>query len=193
MGEFEDVGGLCPNCGYGYMLHDDGGACPEPGDVGPADCPYCGSEAAYQAARTTSPTTWLEFWRCQGDCGRMFKIARSKGDGFWGRGDEEDAAPVIDMEGLNARDRGRLEKALERPYNFGGSVGVTSLRTWLETRTLTNKSKRVREYARRKRRGCYPKLKRPVTEYTVWVGDGDTGVQVPKMVWDALNVPKRKG
>jgi hypothetical protein len=96
---------------------------------------------------------------------------------------------VLNADGLSPRDRGRLDKALDRRFSFWLD-GIMSLRLWLyiHEAELTHKSRHERKYATKKRRGCYAELKRPKTEYTVWAGD-QNGVQIAKIVWDVLDLP----
>lgn len=83
---------------------------------------------------------------------------------------------------LSARDVGRLNKALERRYNFGDE-GVMSLREYLKRKdTPEHKYVYTRHYGKQ---GDH--LKRLRKEYSLWWGR--EGIGVPKMVWDRVDVP----
>jgi len=79
--------------------------------------------------------------------------------------------------------RGRLEKCLERLYYFGGQV--LSLRDYLLKRKadITHKATTVRTHTNH--RGDYRELAKPKVDYVVWFGER-YGLEVPKLVWDAL-------
>lgn len=83
---------------------------------------------------------------------------------------------------------GRLRKCLSREYRFE-DLGVMSLGLFLQKRPPETKGTYTREYANIKRNGCYAKLAKPKTTYSVWWGK--SGMDVPKIVWDALNIPER--
>jgi hypothetical protein len=86
---------------------------------------------------------------------------------------------------------GRVVKALARRYRFSDG-SVMPLGEYLEKRPPLYRTHSVRTYARKKRQGCYAKLKAPKHEHTVWYADG-TGLDVPKVVWDAMeSIPERK-
>jgi len=142
-------------------------------------CPKCGSGSAYIGENGKGSVGY----RCLGDCGEYFLT-------YW-TGEEEvvNPSPLINMEGLTARDKGRLEKCLLHKHIFNS--GITTLGQWLENHRgeLTHKSKQERVYSSKKRKGCYEELAKPVTEYTVWIGR--TGIDVPKMVYDAIELVER--
>lgn len=95
---------------------------------------------------------------------------------------------MIDTSALSPMQMGRLNKALNRRYSF--DRGVMTLRRWLETSDLTHKTHTIRRFALHKTQGSYNKLKTPKHEYTVW--QGDSGLLVPKIVYDALtDLPER--
>ena len=91
-------------------------------------------------------------------------------------------------------ERGRLEKALGRQYNWADfGAGVMTLGAFLRARKPVLKSYSWREYASKKREGVYKRLATPKAEYTVWF-DADRkggGIDVPKIVYDALDLPEQ--
>lgn len=88
---------------------------------------------------------------------------------------------------LSPHTQARLDKCLDRQYNFDGEV--MTLRDYLTSAPLTHKTTYTRTRSTRKTNGQYPKLKRPVTTHTAWVGE--SGVEVPKLVYDALDLPQQ--
>jgi len=82
--------------------------------------------------------------------------------------------------------RGRLRKALARQYNFDGTV--MSLGQYIRLYDWHRKSANAREYARKKRRGEYAKLRSPKAEYTIWRWENgqEVGIEVPRIVWDTI-------
>lgn len=144
-------------------------------------CPFCGSGSAYVGEnRKKGGDIGYE---CLGDC-RGYYLTYYIGEEV-----EDNNKPIINTKGLSPRDKGRLEKCLSRKYAF--EDGTMSLGQWLDKHReeLTHKSKQERVYSRKKRRGEYEELKRPKVEYTIWTGR--TGVDVPKMVWDAIELEER--
>lgn len=89
------------------------------------------------------------------------------------------------MKKLSARDAGRLQKCLARPYRF--SCGVMSLGQYLERHEWDHRWHTVRKYSRRKVQGSYIELQTPKHEYSVWRIDDQgrtVGIDVPKLVYD---------
>lgn len=74
MYEAEKAFGPCPECGYGWALHGRGGTCPDPDELDPYACPYCGGKGAFLGWEPTGPDSWVEGRRCQGDCGWVYEI-----------------------------------------------------------------------------------------------------------------------
>jgi len=88
---------------------------------------------------------------------------------------------------------GRLRKALEKQYNFNGTI--CSLGARIIAMHPIRRSHYIRHYATKKRNGCYARLTNPKHEYTIWyLGPGirESGIDVPKIVFDALpHLPTR--
>lgn len=90
------------------------------------------------------------------------------------------------------RGAGRLQKSLSKQYRFGfGAMGTMTLGEWLRRTPLSHKTARIREYSRKRTQLEYRKLASPTTEYVVWTMDG-SGLDVPKIVYDSLDIPERK-
>jgi hypothetical protein len=87
---------------------------------------------------------------------------------------------------LQAANNARLQKALNKKYNFSGTI--STLGNYILSQEWTHKTATIQEYANKKRNGCYAKLKTPKTNFTIWREDGG-GILVPKIVWDTLNIP----
>lgn len=92
---------------------------------------------------------------------------------------------LLDRSGLSALQSRRLSKCLRKKYRFDGCV--LSLGQWLRLNAgrITHKKATICTRARKKRQGCYAKIG-PKTEHSVWTGD--TGIDIPKTVYDCLNV-----
>lgn len=152
----------------------------------PYACPHCGSQGAYMGWSQTGPDSWVESYRCQGDCGRDYEV-HWHNDTYpykW----NDDTEQLFDTDNLSTRRIGRLNKCLDRRYRFDS--GTMSLHQWLQSQELTHKTQHTREYALYKRNGCHKKLKEPKTHYSVYVGE--SGIEIPKIVWDALNLPEKE-
>ena len=91
---------------------------------------------------------------------------------------------LISEDNLTPLQRGRLQKMLEKRYNFSGEI--LSLGDYLRANVdrITHKTKYTRTHSTRRVCLEYKKLAHPVTEYTVWMGKH--GIDIPKMVWDSL-------
>jgi len=96
---------------------------------------------------------------------------------------------LINEEGLTKLQCGRLYKILEKVYNFNGEY--LSLGDYLRANTdrITHKTKTTRTKTTHRVNFEYKTLAHPITEYTVWMGKH--GIDIPKMVWDALRVNER--
>ncbi|MBN2003926.1 MAG: hypothetical protein JXA21_11270 [Anaerolineae bacterium] len=96
---------------------------------------------------------------------------------------------MFKVDGLPPRQRARLEAALAREYNFGDD-GVMPLRAYLERKRgeWTHKTRTVRRYGYHRVHLEYRELRHPRTEYSIW--RGSQGIDVPKLVYDALDLPE---
>ena len=83
---------------------------------------------------------------------------------------------------------GRIRKALARLYCFNGK-DVMTLGDWLDAHRaeLTHKTTWVQTYTAKRVRLDRPELTQAKTWYTVW--RGDTGLDIPKIVYDSLDLP----
>jgi len=88
----------------------------------------------------------------------------------------------------SALQAGRLKKALARHYCFNGK-DVMTLGDWLDAHRaeLTHKTTWVHTHTAKRVRLDRPELTQPKTWYTVW--RGDTGLDIPKIVYDSLDLP----
>jgi hypothetical protein len=87
---------------------------------------------------------------------------------------------MTDMTKANA---GRLQKALGKQYRF--SSGVMTLGVWLKTANLTHKTVFVQRYSTNRIHLEYREINKLL--YMVWAGP--VGIDVPKIVWDSLDLP----
>lgn len=96
---------------------------------------------------------------------------------------------MFKVDGLLPRQRARLEAALARKYDFGDD-GVLPLRSYLELKRgeWTHKTRTVRLYGDRRVHYEYRELRQPRAEYSIW--RGRQGIGVPKLVYDALDLPE---
>jgi hypothetical protein len=92
----------------------------------------------------------------------------------------------LNTEGWDSMKLARLEQALNKQWRFDGVV--MSLREFLQTKELTEKSAHTRHYTRRRVHLAHERIK-PKTEYTAWYGK--CGMDVAKLVYDALDLPAR--
>ena len=91
--------------------------------------------------------------------------------------------------GLSAMQWGRLNKALNRVYRY--TEGTMSLRQYLLQGSWVEKNKRTRTHSRKRIHLEYKRLKAPKIEYTIWHKD-DFGMDIPKIVYDAIDLPERE-
>lgn len=82
----------------------------------------------------------------------------------------------------------RRQKALNRLYNFSGSI--MTLGEYINSKTIVRKSEYVRTHETHRRELEYKELSKPKTEYTLWYMDNgrELGIDVPKLVYDAFEV-----
>ena len=90
--------------------------------------------------------------------------------------------------------RGRLQKCLDRQYNFTSwGMSIMSLGDFIHAKAPVLKSYCYRELTTHKRNGTYRQLATPKAEYTIWfTPDRKEGLDVPKIVYDALDLPEEK-
>ena len=103
---------------------------------------------------------------------------------------------IVIPEAVTPMERGRIEKALRVKQRYE-QIGVLTRSQRLAQITVTRKSFHVRRHETHKRDGCYPELKNPVTEYSLWYADDrygghETGMDVPKVIYDLVAVPERE-
>jgi len=100
---------------------------------------------------------------------------------------------LLDLDVLSARQAGQLKKALLRFYVF--SEGTMALRAFIDRHIddILYKRHSVRHFSRRKRGGCYAKLKNPKDEYALWfrIGGQEVGYDIPKLLYKCLQVKDR--
>lgn len=95
------------------------------------------------------------------------------------------------MADLTLARQGRLNKALNKRFTFDDGVFTLSQR--IRRFAWHRKDTYVQHYASRERCLEHPKLSRPKTWYSLWRWDDEkeTGLTVPKIVWDSLaDVPE---
>lgn len=92
-----------------------------------------------------------------------------------------------DMNGKELHQK-RLDAYLDTPRWSDGKGGTVTMRQRIAGMAILGKSTTVEHYARKKRGGCYAKLKSPKVTY--WIdyrqGSEDFALEVPKMVFDWL-------
>ena len=81
-----------------------------------------------------------------------------------------------------------LNKCLDTQYRF--SCGVMTLRRFISTQNVTAKSTWVSYYTKRRVHLEYKPLAKPKTIYCIHYGDGRSMVDVPKRVYDSLDLPE---
>jgi hypothetical protein len=79
----------------------------------------------------------------------------------------------------------RLQKALDRQYHFAASV--MTLGEWIRRTPLTHKRIWVQEYSDHRINYEYAKYDPPKVHYMLCLGDAEW--QVPKIVYDSLDLP----
>lgn len=92
------------------------------------------------------------------------------------------------MNGIELMNQGKLNKALDRKYNFSNG-GIMPLRDYLDNQTFVRRTHTVRNIS--SKRVCLEYIKIKETHnYTLWAA-GDKGIDVPKMVYDTYpNLPE---
>ena len=91
------------------------------------------------------------------------------------------------MATIDVLNEGKLNKALDREYNFSGKV--MRLRDYLMFETVTSKKTYITNTSKKKVQGCYQETK-DTYKYCIWFDD-NTGLDVPKMVYDTYDVPEK--
>jgi len=89
---------------------------------------------------------------------------------------------------LDKMNEARLEKCLDEEFRF--SDGIKTLRQHFEDHPPVYKTLYFQKYSRKKIGGCYKEFKTPKKIYTIWRED-DLGTEVPKLVYDNIEVPDR--
>ena len=92
----------------------------------------------------------------------------------------------LNTDSLTPMQLGKLQKTLDKLYLSDG--GVMSLRDFVASRSFGRKSHSVEYLARHKTQGEYRHRKSPLHVFTIW--DGDRGTDIPKSVYDLLDLPE---
>ena len=88
----------------------------------------------------------------------------------------------------------RLEKSLNKLYNFGDSFktsGIMSLREFFELNPPLYKKIYIREYENHRKHLEYRKLSKPKMEYTIFYTENRC-LDVSKMVYEYYDIPIRE-
>ena len=90
---------------------------------------------------------------------------------------------------LNIMNEGKLKKCLDKLYRFDS--GIMTLGDWLEynKNKFDYKGTHIRNHSSKRIELEYKKIKDTYT-YTIWLKNGH-GIDIPKMVYDTLNVPEK--
>lgn len=93
---------------------------------------------------------------------------------------------------IQSMQEARLKKALDTLHNYTFDAGVMTLREFLDMHHIIRLTATTRNHETKRRELEYKPLSKPVTEYTVWYTDADRelGIDIPKVVYDYLNLPK---
>jgi hypothetical protein len=93
------------------------------------------------------------------------------------------------MNNLDKMKEARLKKCLNNLYDFGNK-GIMPLGQFFDKFPPINKSIYIPEYSSKRICLEYKKLENPKPEYYLWYSDTNC-IHVPKLVFDAFEVPDR--
>lgn len=103
----------------------------------------------------------------------------------------EDIDPVLFAVPTSPLVAGQLRKMLAKRYNYEG-CGVMTVLEYIRFRKPDYKSTYAQHYSDKRVHMVYRKLDPPKMHYNIWWHDGTryVGMAVPKVVYDALNLPE---
>lgn len=90
--------------------------------------------------------------------------------------------------------KARLEKQLDKLYNFEWTGGVLTLRDFIAKYPPLYKNIYTQNYSEKKINLEYKKLDKPKIHYQIWYNylGNEYGIEVPKLVYDYLDLPTEK-